>query len=87
MLKNDYIYNKRLPSLFLRLFLCTISFYRPQNQTPLKEHYNEHYETVVDELNKFYKKRLLELPEKLDGFYLDHDSKRISHSYIHCLQI
>jgi hypothetical protein len=22
-------------------------------------------------------KRLLELPEKLDGFYLDHDSKRI----------
>jgi hypothetical protein len=37
----------------------------------LKEHYNEHYDTVVDELNKFYKKRLLELPEKVDGFYLD----------------
>ena len=47
------------------------------NLDMLKEHYNEHYETVVDELNKFYKKRLLELPEKLDGFYLDHDSKRI----------
>jgi hypothetical protein len=40
----------------------------------LKEHYNEHYDTVVDELNNFYKKRLLELPEKLDGFYLDSDS-------------
>jgi hypothetical protein len=33
------------------------------NLDMLKEHYNEHYETVVDELNKFYKKRLLELPE------------------------
>jgi hypothetical protein len=44
----------------------------------LKEHYNEHYDTVVDELNKFYKKRLLELPEKLDGFYLDSDSNKIT---------
>jgi hypothetical protein len=34
MLKNDYICNKRLPSIFLRLFLCTTSFYRPQNQAP-----------------------------------------------------
>jgi hypothetical protein len=43
----------------------------------LKEHYNEHYETVVDELNNFYKKRLLELPEKIDGFSGFHPSLNI----------
>jgi hypothetical protein len=48
------------------------------NLDMLKEHYNEHYDTVVDELNKFYKKRLLELPEKVDGFYLDHDLNKIT---------
>jgi hypothetical protein len=48
------------------------------NLDMLKEHYNEHYDTVVDELNNFYKKRLLELPEKLDGFYLDSDSNKIT---------
>jgi hypothetical protein len=48
------------------------------NLDTLKEHYNEHYYTVVDELNKFYKKRLLELPEKVDGFYLDHDLNKIT---------
>jgi hypothetical protein len=44
----------------------------------LKERYNEHYDTLVDELNKSYLKRLMNLPDSITGFYLHSGLNEIS---------
>ena len=48
------------------------------NLDMLKERYNEHYDTILDELNKSYLKSLLELPDVLSGYYLDHHCNEIA---------
>ena len=48
------------------------------NLDMLKESYNEHYDTIKDELNESYLKSLLKLPEKITGFYLHSGLNEIS---------
>jgi hypothetical protein len=45
------------------------------NLDMLKERYNEHYDTIVDELNKTYIKNLLKLPDKISGYYCTPSNK------------